>query len=1729
MRVDAFVDELMRAGVRLWEESGSVRYRAPRGIMTEGRVTALRARRDEVLDYLRNGAVQARAHPQQRHEPFPLTDVQAAYTLGRRDIFRYGNVGCHGYGELEFARVDPQRLAAAWRGVVARHDMLRAVVDADGAQRVLPDVPEYEVVVSDLRSVGDAEAAAGLAAVRADLDHRVYATDQWPLFDLRVTRLADRDLVHFSIDFLICDFVSIRLLIDELLDRYDRPDVTREPLEITFRDYLLAERELRQGGRFERDRTYWLDRLPDLPAAPVLPTTTHDHSAPARFRRWAATIEPTRWAAFQDSARRCGLTASAAVLAAYAEVVAAWSGQPRFTLNVTTLNRMPLHPQVDRLVGDFTSVSLLSVETDPAAPLRERAATLQEQLWQDLDHRLFSGVEVVREISRRAGADAALFPIVFTSAIGLTPGAGAAPVAGPSTATLGYGISQTPQVLIDCQNIERDGALATNWDVREGVFPDGMVDAMFAAFVRLLGDLADSEAGWAGTEAVRLPDDQRQRRATVNDTAAPLPDGLLHDRIVRAALRDPDRVAVSGPTGSLTYGELLGRSRAVAGWLVGAGCQPGDRVAVVMDKGPEQVISVLGVLLAGAAYVPVDTNQPTVRRERILTDAAARAVLTQSWLDTGAGRGPLPSLSVDQVSPATEAGPVAADVGPDDLAYVIYTSGSTGAPKGVMISHRGALNTVLDINERFHVGPDDRVLGLASLGFDLSVYDIVGPLSVGGCLVLPAAHGRGDPSHWARVIAEYGVTVWNSVPAQLQMLTDYLATGGRVALPGVRLALLSGDWIPVTLPAAVRALIPGIEVVSLGGATEASIWSIWHPIADVPADAVSIPYGVPLANQRFHVLDDQLRARPDWVPGELYIAGTGLALGYLGDEARTAERFITHPVTGERLYRTGDLGRYLPDGTIEFLGRDDLQVKIRGHRIELGEVDSALAAYPGVAASAVVVDGDDPLQRRLVAFAQPAPTTPAPAADLTAAAAAGAELLDGLDLGSYLAYLRGLDEVALLAMVRTLCAGGLFADGATHDLSEILRGARVAPAHHRLVRRWLRALTDNGLLVRDADTYRLVRPVDDEDLDRAWDAISRLREAAGDDTELVEYFRLSTEHLPALLRADTDPLRLLFPDGRLDVSEDLYADALFNRWANRVAAAAVGELAAAADAPLRVLEVGAGTGGTTGAMLAELGPDGVDYLFTDLSAYFVGGAQERFGHEPGVRFARYDLDEDYRAQGLAPNSFDVIVAGDVLHTTRDVGRTLARLRELLAPGGWLVAIEMTRDHYQIMTSLELLVRLDEVAGDFTDDRRGTDQTFLTRQDWFDQLDRVAADTVRCLPGIDDEFLGELGMTVLLARFKSDRVRLDSTTVLRHVSERLPSFMVPARLEIVDQLPLTPNGKVDRAALRSWARCADAPTGPTPAGEAPAEGLEQAIAAVWAAVLGVASVGREQSFFDLGGDSLLAAKLAGRLIESVPQAAGVFFDQMLREILDRPTVADLAAHLAAQESAAGGHDWLFDAPAQPALVPLSGNDGPAVVFVPWSQPATYAEVAAACGAGVRALAVSVPAPDGPPTVAELVDGCVDALGGVSGPVTLVGHGLDGLLALEVARRLLESGRDVERLVVSGTAPVPYPVTDPAQLEDLCRRELGADADDELDPAVATYGRLLTELAGHPPTAYVGDVTLVLPRDPVWPGFSADPVAAWERICLGELTVVRSAVDLADALRGAGADEIAAAVR
>lgn len=888
----------------------------------------------------------------QRYHPFPLNDVQEAYWLGRRDGFVLGGIAAQSYHEYELHHADLMRLEHAWNQLVTRHDMLRCVIGEDGQQHIMEEVPYFYFRYHDLRHLADA--SAQLALLRNRMAHQVLATGSGRLYDITLIDYgAGKSRLAVLFDNLIVDGLSMLTLFSEWFECYQNPETELPALTIQFRDYQCWRA---QQGQTQEDIVYWQQRFDALPPAPALPT----RMLPAaiitpRFRRLEARLEPALWRQLSDRARQAQITPSVLLLTCFAETLSRWSGQKALVITLTQFDRQPFHPDINRVVGDFTSLTLAEYHADNAESWLRHAQRLQEQVWHDLGHASVSAIAVQRALAQQAGNEMQAAPVVFTSMLGVADALAKA-VPWPS-----YTSSQTPQVWLDHQAIDLADGVLLSWDYLEELFLPDMVEQMFAWYCHTLRTLAGND--WLAPPIRDLPVAQRQMRLQANSTGGPMPNHrALHDAFFSQAQQWPERPALwDSVNGYLSYGALREQALTVAAGLLHRGIHTGDCVALCLPSGSERMVALLGILAVGAAYLPLNQAHPTARHALLCREASVKAVICDNDLSFA-----LPTYSLASLR---DNAPLTAPIIPadDSLAYVLFTSGSTGEPKGVMIEHRNVLNTLEAVCQQLDISAQDVFLAVSALDFDLSVFDMFAALSAGGLLVLAEDSPHHDADQWLTLMSTHGVSVWNSVPSLFDMLCT-LARARQVTLPNLRIALLSGDWVEPDSGERLRTIAPSAQTFALGGATEAAIWStIWPLSSSIPEGYHTVPYGFPLRNQRVRVVDTLGNDTPDWVPGELWIGGLGVARGYCADSRLTTLHF-----NGDypwRWYRSGDRGRYRPDGVLEFLGRIDKQVKLQGHRIELSEIEFILLRHPRIRHAVAVVQGDGAMAR-LHAFVQ---------------------------------------------------------------------------------------------------------------------------------------------------------------------------------------------------------------------------------------------------------------------------------------------------------------------------------------------------------------------------------------------------------------------------------------------------------------------------------------------------------------------------------------------------------------------------------------------------------------------------------------------------------------------------------------------------------------------------------------------------------------------------------------
>jgi amino acid adenylation domain-containing protein len=863
----------------------------------------------------------------------------------------------------------------ALRGVLAeivrRHEALRTTFVESGRGPVQVVAPALELALSvvDLRALPAAVREAEAALWSAAEARRPFDLSRGPLLRMVLLRLADGEWsAAFNLHHIVGDGWSIEVLVREIAALYPaflagRPSPLPE-LPIQYVDFAEWQRGRCEGPALAAQLAYWRQRLGDAPTVSQLPS---DRPRPAvqRFHGHSLRQElPEEGiSALRRLAQRENASLFMGLLAAFYALLARHSGSGDLTAGTPVAGRT--RAELERLIGLFLNTLVLRLRLESEPSFSELLAQVRGLALGAFAHQDLPFAKLVAELSpERDLSHTPLFQVQLVLVEAdyeelRLPGLTLTPV------PLGDNTSKLDLTLR--AHARRDG-MELVWLYNTDLFDGATIHRLSAHFATLLGAVT-AEPGRALSELPLLSGaEEHQLLAEWNDAAvaAWLSAGTLHGLVAAQAARTPQRPAVSYEGEVLTYGELLAAARRLARRLRGLGVGPDVAVGVLAERSLEMVVGLLAVLEAGGAYLPLDPSYPAERLAYMLADAAAPVLLAQQRLlaklpDHGAAVVALDGAAVA----AGPAAPAGAAVAADHLAYVIYTSGSTGRPKGTMNTHRGIVNRLLWMQERYGLSAEDRVLQKTPFSFDVSVWEFFWPLLVGARLVLARPGGHQDPAYLAATMAREGITTVHFVPSLLRVFVE---------APGVeecrllRRVIASGEALA---PDLVRRFYErlGAELHNLYGPTEAAV-DVTHWSCEREPGRGVVPIGRPVANTRIVVLDREARPVPIGVPGELHIGGEQLARGYLGRPELTAERFVPDPLgeeAGARLYRTGDLARTLADGAVEFLGRLDQQVKLRGLRIELGEIEAALVALPGVRAAVVMAraDGGEP---RLVAY-----------------------------------------------------------------------------------------------------------------------------------------------------------------------------------------------------------------------------------------------------------------------------------------------------------------------------------------------------------------------------------------------------------------------------------------------------------------------------------------------------------------------------------------------------------------------------------------------------------------------------------------------------------------------------------------------------------------------------------------------------------------------------------------
>jgi amino acid adenylation domain-containing protein/thioester reductase-like protein len=920
--------------------------------------------------------------PSPRESKIPLTFAQQRVWFV--ELLAPASTAYHMASVMRFKGfVDRPALESSLNSVIQRHEILRTVFameEGQPYQKILPDL-NINIEYGDFQTLEDDRENTAFEWI-TQIARRPFSLTDGPLLACAFAQIDGKNgILLFVVHHIIMDGWSTRIFFNEIFALYNAHLTGREirlaepPLQ--YADYAYWQRSPYLKSIFASQLAYWKQKLQNASFILELPA---DHPRPAAATFKGKVIRVHIGSDIVKSLKKLravekGVSLYMILLAALRVLLFRYSGQEDIVIGSPLANRN--RREVQDLMGFIANIVVLytNLSGDPSFSelLKKECQTCLEAYEnQDLPFEyLVNELQLTRDPSRNP-----IFQISFSyqNVNVFEEEARIEKAVLKSTGLQREGSMFDLTLYLYDRGKELDGWLEYN----TALFDDATMERFIGHYINLLKFVGNSPE--TKISRIRLLSAEEYYRIMTewNDTAVNYSRHLgIHQLFEAQVERNPAALAVVCDGMELTYNELNRRANQLANYLKKLGVQEHMVVGICMERSCDLIIGLLAILKAGGAYLPLESTYPSERLKYMLEDSKAGMVLTQTSLIHK-----LPFEFPQKLVLDTERTQfqnesqlnLKLNLLSECLAYIIYTSGTTGEPKGVMIRHRSVINFIEWANRTFGINERDRGLFVTSPCFDLSVYDIFGLLAGGGTVHIPTENSLKDPEKLVEILCMAPVTFWHSAPAALQQLLPFLSTlksGWRT--DNLRLVLVGGDWIGVNLPDAIVKTFTGAKIVSMGGVTEATIWQSFYPIDCVDPEWASIPYGKPLQNCKLHILDQNRHPCPIGVPGDLYVGGECLAVGYTKPEF-TREKFIPDPFSkrpGDRLYFTGDKARYRPDGNIEFLGRNDSQVKIRGFRIELEEIQTVIRKHAEVSEAVVIAREIKPGDKRLVAYYVP--------------------------------------------------------------------------------------------------------------------------------------------------------------------------------------------------------------------------------------------------------------------------------------------------------------------------------------------------------------------------------------------------------------------------------------------------------------------------------------------------------------------------------------------------------------------------------------------------------------------------------------------------------------------------------------------------------------------------------------------------------------------------------------
>ncbi|WP_460902195.1 non-ribosomal peptide synthetase, partial [Paraburkholderia jirisanensis] len=1403
---------------------------------------------------LRRPEEAAEALPQaDRSQPLPLSFAQQRLWF-LNELDQAAGAAYHMPAALRLSgKLQRDALRATLDRLIARHEILRttlAMHDGQPVQRIAPPGTPFALVESDLRTLDEAAQQTEVERISRDEATAAFDLSKGPLIRGQLLQLGEREhILLLTQHHVISDGWSVGLLIDEVSTLYaafcqQQPDPL-PPLPVQYADYAAWQRQWLQGPRLQRQIDFWKDHLHGAPALLELPT---DRPRPA-VQSYSGdhvpfALSPQLSESLRSLSQQHGATLFMTLFAGWALLLARLANQQECVVGTPVANRP--RAELEKLLGLFVNTLALRVDLTGNPSVAQLLAQVRDTALAAYAHQDLPFEQVVEALQpARSLSYSPIFQVGIT--LDNTPADTELAATGLTMSPIGQ-VQSTSQ--FDLVLLLSDDGNTINGHI--GYASDLFERATVERFARHLEVLLGAMAADTDQPVATLPllDDAQRKQVLVdfNDTQADYPqDTVVHALFEQQVERAPHAIATVFEDQHLSYRELNVRANQLAHHLLTLGVKPDDRVAICVERSIDMVVGMLGILKAGAAYVPLDPAYPADRLAYMLEDSTPVALLSQQALRDTLPAHSVPLLLLDDAAtraalallPDSNPQPRGLNLTASNLAYVIYTSGSTGKPKGVMVEHRGVCNLAAAQIRFFGVQPDSRVLQFASFSFDACTSEIAMALCRGASLHLAS---RDDlmPGEALRATLRQGRITHVTLPPIVA--GSFTTDEGLETLETLAVA---GEACP---PALADQWAAGRRFINAYGPTEITVCASMHLC--MPDHQGSVPIGKPMDNTRIYILDANLQPVPVGVSGEMYVGGVGVARGYLNRPELSAERFIADPFgsqAGARLYKTGDLARWLVDGSIEYMGRNDTQVKLRGFRIEPGEIEARLRQHPQVRDAAVISREDRPGDKRLVAYV---------------ATSKKVELWPSVS--EFYVY----DELLYHAMANHLTRNRCYANAfAKHLPGKTV--VEIGPGPHAVLSRM--AIDAGASKVYAIElletTYHLAR--------------AKVKQLGLEDRIIVLHGDATKIELP-------EPVDYCISEiiGNIGGSE---GSAVIINNSRRFLKNPANMI------PQRTL---------TQIAAVSLTEDLFDYAFTETTAHYVEQIFEETGSPFDLRICVKDLPASAILSNAQPYEDLDYTTAITLETDHPIELRFDKagsvtgfvvwmlllvdednpLDTLADQGSWLPV------YFPVFTQ-----GVPVQAGDVlraTISRRLTDNGLNPDFHIDGAIVRANGETVAFNHAMPHRSAG-FRTSPFYQRLFSDgeipvRARVLPQSLKDHLTAVLPEYMVPGAFVELQALPLTPNGKLDRRALPA----PDTTSVVTRDYEAPQGDIEAMLAGIWQQLLGIQRVGRRDHFFELGGHSLLAVQLLARLRQQFD------IEVPLRDLFAQPTLdalAQLVAH------------------------------------------------------------------------------------------------------------------------------------------------------------------------------------------------------------------------------------------